>query len=192
MIEEETQNSIKDMKKQVDDIKLNINNKDEILRELQRLQSSEDLLSIQLKEYEQKVAKQKNENQGLLQKLQIKQTEYLGIQQHASQLLEELKKEIKEKDAQIERLSHTKTIKQGSQSAKKLSTRNKSASKENENIALSKIMKELQVIKSFIMVHQQFFFILTKKPKEGEKSNSYLKVFRNNNSPKVASKSLLS
>jgi len=139
------------MKKQVDNIKLDINNKNEILKELQILQSNEDMLDSKVKDIEQKIFERKNENEILQQRLKIKQREYFEIRDYSVQTIDKLKVEINEKNFQIEELFKEKTRNQIFPSAEKNPKRSHSAIKENKNLSL--IMKELQEIKSFILVY---------------------------------------
>ena len=147
---------MQDTKKQVENIKLDISNKDEIFQEVQRLQSNEGFLNEQLQEYEHKNLNQKGENKELQEKLKMKQNTYFGVQDYAIQVIEELKKEINEKDIQLARLHKERKIKQNPQSPQKPLIRNKSVSKDNSNLAISKIMKELKEIKSFILVYSSY------------------------------------
>lgn len=145
-----------DKQKEIENIKVDVSSKDDMLREVSRVQANENQLTKQIQEIEAKIEKQKDDNINLQKKLGILKTRHQTIKTNQNQTIEKLKREIKDKDKEIDRLFKSKRAIKDQQyyhaGEKSYAKQRKPSEMDQSNTSLNKIRQDVREIKSFITV----------------------------------------
>ena len=141
-------------KQEVENISMNVSNKKELLKEIEQVQKQETSVIIETRELEKKVLKQRDQNVEYQNKLEQLRENYKDMQRTSKQMVEDLKNEIQNTEKQIQALKSAPRTRLASPPDHKESKK-KIHAKIPHNLTLSKIMKELQEIKSFIITKEE-------------------------------------
>jgi len=150
LIDDEVGGLLEKAKQEVENISLNVSNKKDLLKEIEQVQSQEAFAIVESKELEKKILKQRDQNIEYQNKLERTKENYKNAQRTSMQMIEDLRSEIQNTEKQLQNLKAAPKLDEPVQSKKK-----KIHAKIPQNLTLSKIMKELQEIKSFMITKEE-------------------------------------
>jgi len=178
LIDDEVEGLLDKARQEVENISLNVNNKKDLFKEIEQVQNQEAFAIVESKELEKKILKQRDQNIDYQNKLERTKENYKNAQRTSMQMTEQLKYEIQNTEKQIQNLKARQMVPKPRVHSpdEPVQSKKKLHAKIPQNLTLSKIMKELQEIKSFM---------ITKEEK------SYLKGLPQDFNSKAPSKTLL-
>jgi len=167
LIDNEVEMMLEKTKQEVENISLNVSNKKELLKEIEQVQKQETSVIIETRELEKKILKQRDQNVEYQNKLEELKESYKDIQRTSKQMIEDLKNEIQNTEKQIQTLKSAPRVRLSSPPDQK-DSKKKVHAKIPHNLTLSKIMKELQEIKSFIVTKEEKSYLQAAIPHESK------------------------